>query len=312
MRRLLKVLVPLAGVLAVVVAVNAVVTSRETKPARSFHGGRVVAVPGGKLNVREDGERGRPPVVLLHCLACALNWWDAVTPALGRDHHVVRIDLLGHGGSAKPRADYTPQENARLVAQVIARLGLENPVIVGHSLGGIVATALAERRDVQLAGIALMGDPPAFRFREFPLTGRMATWPVVGQTFWRTATDGMVKSGLQEAFAPGYHVPERFVDDARRMTYTSYSRSNDRATDFMKKSGLAARLNRTRVPLLVIQGKRDQIALPSGAREWRKVPGARVVELAGAGHSPNVERPLQTASLLLEFAAALQSGARAR
>jgi pimeloyl-ACP methyl ester carboxylesterase len=312
MRRLLKVLLPVAGVLALVVAVNAVVTSRETKPARSFHGGRVVGVPGGKLNVREDGERGRPPLVLLHCLACAMDWWDAVTPALARDHHVIRIDLLGHGGSAKPRADYTPQEHARLVAQVLARLGVERPVVVGHSLGGMVATALAERRGVRPAGIALMGDPPAFRFREFPFTGRLATWPVVGQTFWRTGTDGMVKSGLREAFAPGYDVPERFVDDVRRMTYTSYSRSNDRATDFMKESSLAARLTRLRLPLLVIQGKRDQIALPSGVREWRRVPGARVVELAGAGHSPNVERPFQTAGLLLEFAAALQSGARAR
>ena len=312
MRRVVRVILALAVLLAALVAVNTVVTSRETKPARSFHGGRVVSLPGGKLNVREDGERGRPSMVLLHCLACALDWWDGVTPALARDHHVVRVDLLGHGGSAKPRARNTPQQSARLVAQVIARLGLERPVIVGHSLGGTVATALAERREVQLAGVAVMGDPPSSRYRELPLTGRMATWPVVGQTFWRTAPDGMVKSSLEEAFAPGYDVPERFVDDVRRMTYTSYSRSNDRATDFIKKAGLAQRLRRTRVPLLVIQGRRDEIALPSGAREWRRVPGARVVELAGVGHSPNVERPAQTASLLLQFAAALQSGARAR
>src|SRR5688572_25877352 len=102
MRRLLLGLLIL---LAVALAVNTVVTDRDTEEARADTG-RIVDLPGGDLQVREDGPRDAPAVVMLHGFACSLNWWDQVTPALARDHRVVRFDLLGHGGSEKPKEGY--------------------------------------------------------------------------------------------------------------------------------------------------------------------------------------------------------------
>ena len=66
-------------------------------------------------------------------------------PPLERDHRVVAVDLLGFGGSEKPDAGYSIEEQADLVAQALSRLGVHEATVVGHSLGGTVVDALAER-----------------------------------------------------------------------------------------------------------------------------------------------------------------------
>ena len=96
--------------------------------------------------MREDGPRDAPAVVLLHGFACSIGWWDQMTPALARDHHVIRIDLLGHGGSEKPREGYSMESQARRVARRSTASACGAPRSSGHSMGGSVATALAEQR----------------------------------------------------------------------------------------------------------------------------------------------------------------------
>ena len=66
-------------------------------------------------------------------------------PLLDREHRVVAVDLLGHGGSEKPDSGYSIPNQADLVAEALERLGVRHAEVVGHSLGGGVATALAER-----------------------------------------------------------------------------------------------------------------------------------------------------------------------
>ena len=110
-----RVLLGLLVLLAVALAVNTVVTDRETEEAHADVG-RVLDLPGGDLQVREDGPPDGPALVLLHGFACSIGWWDQMTPALARDHRVIRFDLLGHGGSEKPKEGYGMESQARLVA----------------------------------------------------------------------------------------------------------------------------------------------------------------------------------------------------
>ena len=74
--------------------------------------------------MREDGPRDAPNIVLLHGFACSIGWWDDMIPALARDHHVITFDLLGHGGSEKPREGYGMEEQARRVSAALDRLGV--------------------------------------------------------------------------------------------------------------------------------------------------------------------------------------------
>ena len=78
-----RVLLVLLVVLGVALAVNTVVTNRDTEAAHA-DAGRIVDLPGGDLQVREDGPRDAPAVVLLHGFACSLGWWDQIATLRSR------------------------------------------------------------------------------------------------------------------------------------------------------------------------------------------------------------------------------------
>lgn len=297
-----RVLLGLLVLLAVALAVNTVVMDRDTEPAHA-DAGRIVDLPGGDLQVREDGPRDAPAVVMLHGFACSIHWWDQMTPALARDHRVIRFDLLGHGGSEKPKKGYGMESQARLVAGALDRLGVRRAAVVGHSMGGSVATALAEQRPMLVESIVILDSPSKSGDAELPFTARLGFVPVLGQAIKRIVPDGMVRNGLESAFAEGFEVPDRFVEDFREMTYTSYDDSHRGVDDYNKKSGLAERLADESVPLLVVFGSDDEVVDPESAQGYRRVPGARIVVLDGAGHSPHVERPGATARLVADFLA---------
>jgi pimeloyl-ACP methyl ester carboxylesterase len=238
---------------------------------------------------------------MLHGFACSIGWWDQMTPALARDHHVIRFDLLGHGGSEKPSKGYGMESQARLVAGALDRLGVRRAAVVGHSMGGSVATALAEQRPGLVESIVILDSPSKSGDAELPFTARLGFVPVLGQAIKRVVPDGMVRDGLESAFANGFDVPDRFVEDFRDMTYTSYDDSHRASSDYSEKSGLAERLADESLPLLVIFGSEDELVDPESAQGYRTVPGARIVVLDGVGHSPHVERPEATARLIENF-----------
>jgi len=297
-----RVLLGLLLLVIVALAVNTVVTDRETASAKADVG-RVIELPDGDLQVREDGPADGPAVVLLHGFASSLRWWDGVVPTLARDHRVIRFDLLGHGGSEKPKRGYGMESQARLVATALDRLGVRRAAIVGHSMGGSVATALAEQHAALVESLVILDSPSRDGDAQLPLTARLGFVPVLGQAINRVVPDAMVRDGLESAFAKGFEVPDRFVEDFRDMTYTSYDDSHRGSDDYGEERGLAERLADETPPLLVIFGSEDDLVDPDSAQGYRRVPQARIVVLDGVGHSPHVERPRATARLIAEFVA---------
>ena len=297
-----RVLLGLLLLVIVALAENTVVTDRETASAKADVG-RVIELPDGDLQVREDGPADGPAVVLLHGFASSLRWWDGVVPTLARDHRVIRFDLLGHGGSEKPKRGYGMESQARLVATALDRLGVRRAAIVGHSMGGSVATALAEQHAALVESLVILDSPSRDGDAQLPLTARLGFVPVLGQAINRVVPDAMVRDGLESAFAKGFEVPDRFVEDFRDMTYTSYDDSHRGSDDYGEERGLAERLADETPPLLVIFGSEDDLVDPDSAQGYRRVPQARIVVLDGVGHSPHVERPRATARLIAEFVA---------
>src|SRR5918997_6092747 len=94
----------------------------------------------------EEAGEGEPPIVLVHGWCCDHTYF---APQFERfasgGHRVVAVDLRGHGRSDKPQQDYTIQLFADDLAWTCHRIGVEKPVVVGHSMGGIVAFDLAAR-----------------------------------------------------------------------------------------------------------------------------------------------------------------------
>ena len=299
MRRLIWI-----GAVVVALVVHTVVTDRQTKPAEERRGGAVVELEGGDLFVKDEGDRDDPAVVLLHGFAASQRWWERVAPELvRRGLRVIRPDLLGHGASEMPRDGYAPDEQARLVAALLRKLRVRRATVVGHSMGGTVASALAELRPRLVRRVAVIGTPPRDGFAELPLTGRVATWPVIGQLVRRIAPDPLIGAGLASAFADGVDVPDAFVDDLDRMTYSAYDGAAGESRDFLEEGSNSERIEHARVPLLVIFGMADDIVDPKAADAWSEDVGhARVVRMRGVGHSPQWERARQVADLLVDFA----------
>ena len=84
-----------------------------------------------------------PAVVLVHCWGGARGFWDQARDDLARDHRVLAVDLGGHGDSGQAREDYTMEAFAADVLAAMDAEGLASAVMVGHSMGGTVALAVA-------------------------------------------------------------------------------------------------------------------------------------------------------------------------
>jgi pimeloyl-ACP methyl ester carboxylesterase len=225
-------------------------------------------------------------------------------PRLARHHHVIAIDLLGHGGSEKPDSGYAIENQADLVAAALGKLGVRGAEVIGHSLGGAVAVALAERSPQLVERLVIVDTLPDSSFGDVGVVGELPFQPVIGEAFWRLKPDFLIRNGLEVAFAPGYDVPDAFVEDVKRMTYSSYSGSREAFEDFTGEEQIPARVAATGKPLLVMFGAEEQIASEPAAdlAAYRHaVPDARARLIPGAGHSPNVERPALTAALVLAF-----------
>lgn len=300
--------IALGLVAAAVVAllVNALLVSAKTEQAElTAPGGRVLDLPGGDVQVLDRGARGSSAIVLIHGFTCAIDWWDRVIPRLERDHRVVAVDLLGHGGSEKPEDGYSMEEQARLVTAALRRLRVSRAMVVGHSLGAAVATAMAEAAPDVVDGIVVLDQAPDSDGygADLPLAAALMFQPLIGEALWRLAPDASIEDGLSVGFAPGYDVPDQFVADFRRLTYTAYDESAEGESAYTDAEPLDSRLRRIGVPLLAIFGAEEQIYDPRASlAAYRAIPGAETAMVPGAGHSPNVERPAVTASLVNRFA----------
>ncbi|HEX6688531.1 MAG TPA: alpha/beta fold hydrolase [Solirubrobacterales bacterium] len=314
MRRGWKILIGVVAALVVLLGVNALAIDAETKSAGVTEpGGRIVSLPGGDLEVIEKGPRDGSPIVLIHCFTCAINWWDGVIPRLARTHRVVAVDLLGHGGSEKPDSGYSIENQADLVAGVLGRLGVRDAEVVGHSLGGPVAIALAERSPQLVDRLMAIDSIPDDSYGDVGFIGELPFKPVIGQTLWRIKPDFSIRNGLEIAFAPGFKVPDAFVDDVKQMTYSSYTGSHEAFDDYTGEEALPQRAAATGKPILAIMGAEEQIAKdPEEALAAYRAAGAQTKLIQGAGHSPEVEKPAETAALILAFdkpAEAVKKGA---
>ena len=316
MRGALKAVIAIVVVLIALAVVNMLVLDSQTKPAAvTADGGSIESASSLELQVFDSPATGSgpegAPIVLLHCFGCSSQWWNPILAKLNERHRVIRIDLVGHGGSEKPQSGYEIDTQGAAVAEALNSLGVQGAVVVGHSLGGMVATSLAEQASELVDRVVLIGTSSEPGEVSLPLTEKLIQTPLIGQAIWRLRLDATIKNGYGSAFAPGTDVsdvfpddPDRVVEDNRAMTYDSFTKSSDAADAFVEDQSVASRLTATGVPLLWLDGSEDQIIDAAAVgEEFHAVPGAITKTLDGIGHSPNVEAPAETAKLILDFAA---------
>jgi pimeloyl-ACP methyl ester carboxylesterase len=210
MRRAVWIVLAILAVVAVALTLNTITTNNETKTAEATaDGAEILELSSGAVQVVEtQAETNKPgaPIVLIHGYASSLHWWDSMVPLLAEDHRVIAIDLLGHGGSEKPSSGYEMEDQAAIVAEALNRLRVQGAVVVGHSMGGSVATALATQSSELVDRVVIVDSGPDTENYGPgpPFLAKLAYVPVIGQLLNRITPDSAIKSSFEEAFAPGY------------------------------------------------------------------------------------------------------------
>lgn len=310
------VLVPLVIITFIVIAllVNAAVLTSQTKAAHlTIAGANLIHTSKGTLQVLDQGNRAAPSIVLIHGFASSLHWWDKIMPLLTPQYRVIRMDLLGHGGSENPPSGaYTVADQAAALGETLHYLGVTHATAIGHSLGGAVAASLAEQRPDEVARIVILDTSTHATHVSLGRTASLATKPLIGPAI-KLLLDLAPASSISHAeasgFAPSFNIASGFENpdetglDLQEMTYTSFVENQYSFGSFTNAEPMETRLTATGKPLLVIFGAEDQIAVgeANDLSDYRTVPGAQVVVLPGVGHSPQVEAPDKTASLILAF-----------
>jgi pimeloyl-ACP methyl ester carboxylesterase len=114
-----------------------------------------------ELHVEQDGDPTAPPILLLHGIASSGHTWDWLVATLTPTHSVLRLDFRGHGQSGRAPGAYQMADYLSDAVAVCEQVVQRPCVVVGHSLGGATAAALAQQRPDLVSGI-ILEDPPLF------------------------------------------------------------------------------------------------------------------------------------------------------
>ncbi|MBW8896528.1 MAG: alpha/beta hydrolase [Massilia sp.] len=286
--------------------------------------GRFIDVPGARLHLREfDGGAAEAPALLLvHGLAGQLaHYTYGVTDRLAGRWRMVAVDRPGNGHST--RAPDTPADlktQADALAALIDALGLERPLVVGHSLGGALALALALHHPQRVGGLALIAPlthmqdavPPVFEGLTIQSPGwrRFVAWTLAIPASIRNS-----RATLEQVFGPD-PVPHDFATRGggllglRPGAFLSASADLQALPERLPDQQM--RYGELRMPVSILYGKDDRILdwQAHGQALADKVDGARL-ELVAGGHMLPVTHPDVTAAFIDAAAADCHAQGRA-
>jgi pimeloyl-ACP methyl ester carboxylesterase len=266
---------------------------------------RYETVDGHRLRYVRAGSG--PAVVLVHGFGSSLYTWKDVIPALAAGHDVVALDLPGFGQSDQP-ADLSFEDFPRAILGLMDGLGIDRAGLVGNSMGGAAAVAVAAERPERVTALVLV-DAAGFNLGASERPG-MVSFAMSGAGSLLSRLPGkrlVVEASLRQVFHDASRVtPERlseYLAAARRPGTFPAIRSLG-ASLAGRQGAVVQALPRVQAPALVLWGDNDRwIPLADADRFVEALPGSRKVVIPECGHVPQEEKPLDVARLLLEFLA---------
>ena len=256
------------------------------------------------------GEPGAPPVVLIHGHATSHFTWRHQVAALQKDFQVFAPDLLGFGRSAKPRdVAYNVEVWTAQITDFI-RSVIQRPVLlVGNSLGGLIAAHIADRHPALVSKLVLIASAGASSYWQSSLVNfpfLLMRTPVIG----RTLIDTMVQQRFVEwnirhrLYANPAAVTPEVIAHYRECFFAPDNREivfevTKQFYDFVMDDAMARRIAH---PTLLLWGERDTFVPPIRGRQLvRVMPRARLEVLPQASHCPHEDQPEQVNALLQAF-----------
>lgn len=251
---------------------------------------RFLNVGGNTLHAELNAGDGARPVVFINSLGSDLRIWDAVLPGLPDDAPVLRHDKCGHGlssGRTDSIAGYASD-----LAGAMDQFVLTGALVVGLSIGGLIALRLAETRPDLVGGLILSN----------------TSYRIGSAGMWQTRMDDLETQGLpamshgviERWLSPGFRHAHPVETEGWRLMLARTPQAGYRtACGAIRDADLAAALPGLRCPVLCIAGSEDLSTPPEVVADLaERIPGAEMVTLEGVGHLPCLEVPDRVAELV--------------
>jgi esterase len=245
-------------------------------------------------------------VLMLHGGGLHAHTFDLVGNLLRRHARCIAVDLRGHGDSgwADPGA-YGSEAIADDVDTVVAALGLEHVVVVGHSVGGMGAMAWAARRPSVLAGLVVLDVAPAMNSES---TGSVNAFVTANPTFTDLdEVDDFLAQGLPSGAARGDGMAAnlRWGDDGR-LTF-KYDTGQFAGIKLALGDDLRDLVARIDCPTRVLRGERSKvIGIDAAAELAGLIPGATWAQVPNAGHTIQSSNPVGVAAEIVDLLEAVE------
>jgi pimeloyl-ACP methyl ester carboxylesterase len=252
-----------------------------------------VAVSGGRLAYHRTGGDG-PPLVLSHGLTDNGLCWSRLASALEAEFDVIMLDARGHGDSTRI-SPAEPCDPARDIAEAIEALGLERPVVMGHSVGARATAAYANAHPGRVSRV-ILEDPPLL-----PPMAPAAT-EARGRKFreqverFQSMSEAEI-TAMGRASSPGWH-------DDEFPAWAAAKRQVDAAAWPAYATPWQAQIDRIAAPTLLIHGDADlgSLVTPAIAAEAMSLNAhIRAVRIEGAGHNVRRENFADFLSTVVTF-----------
>jgi pimeloyl-ACP methyl ester carboxylesterase len=277
-------------------------------------GGGFIEVDGVRLHYTDRG--AGLPIVLVHGNAVAGDDWNTsgVAELLLRDgHRVIVFDRPGFGHSERPHGRaWTAMQQAELLHKALGQLGVERPVVVGHSWGTIVALSMAVRHPAGTAGLVLLSGYYFWTLRPDALLVAAGAIPILGDILRYTVSPllGRLLMPLQKRamFSPA-SATARFNREYSDAMALRPSQIRATSVDGALMIPGALRLRRCydelSMPTLIMAGSGDKIVFKRNAERLQaSIPGSVLRVVEGAGHMVHHSAPREVVQAIQQVAAA--------
>lgn len=234
----------------------------------------------------EDHGKGEA-IVLLHGFCGSHEYWDKVIPALSEKKRVIVPDLPGHGESTFPKGNYEIEYMADTLNELLDVLNLDKVTLFGHSLGGYITLAFAEKYEERLNGFSLIHST-AHPDSEEAKEGRDASIEKVKSE----GVPALIEGLIPKLFAPDNL--DTLAEDVEKVKEIGKETSEEGAIGML--NAMKNRPDRNHViknsklPALLIAGEKDQVIPPEKTFSVHKETISQAL-IKGAGHMSMIEKP---------------------
>ncbi len=270
-----------------------------TMVRKEFREGYVTS-EGFRMHYLEWGKAGRS-IVTLHSMMMDAHGLDTFSEAMAKDNRVLAIDLLGHGDSDKPVSKVSLEQHTEAIRGVVRKRKFQEPILVGHSIGGIISIVYAAKHPDEVSRVVLVDiapwDPSRPRVRPSMPTPEsfkseeeaMAYFKQRFSKFTPEAYENRMKYGLVKG------------SDGRLRLKCSLA-----TIDMLRQTNIDIDLwpyaKQIKVPTLLIRGTESQTVSPASVEMMGKtVRDFKVVDVAGATHMVPQDYPKEFEKTVRDF-----------